>query len=124
MQIPILKQGEYLVATVQAAFTDADLRQFQTDIVVQVGKHRSRGVIIDVSAMDVVDSFGTRVLQSVAHMVQLRGAHAVIVGIQPDVAFSMVQLGLRFEGVATLLDLEDGLAFLHRQMKEGSRHGP
>jgi rsbT antagonist protein RsbS len=72
--------------------------------------------------MDVMDSFATRTLRSIAHMVRLRGAEPVIVGIQPDVAFSMVQLGLSLKDVATRLDLEEGLAFLGRRLKGGGGH--
>lgn len=123
MQVPILKQGDYLIASIQAALTDADLQQLQDDLVKRVGLARSRGVIVDVTALDVLDSYACRTLSSVAHMTRLRGAQTVIVGIQPDVAFAMVQMGLRLEGVATTLDLEAGLAWLTRQGKEGRRHG-
>jgi rsbT antagonist protein RsbS len=84
-----------------------------------VGQFRSRGVIIDVTVLDVIDSFATRTLRGVAHMLKLRGADTVIVGIQPDVAFAMVQLGLTLEGVGTALDLEEGLAFLNAKAKRG-----
>ena len=117
MQVPILKQGQYLIATIQSALSDADLVQLRDGIVTQVGKLRSRGVIIDVTALDVMDSFATRTLRDIAQMIRLRGAETVIVGIQPEVAFSLVQLGLNLAGVATALDLEEGLAFLDRQIK-------
>ena len=120
MQVPILKQGQYLIATIQSALSDADLVQLRDGIVLQVGRLRSRGVIIDVTALDVIDSFATRTLRDIAQMVRLRGAETVIVGIQPEVAFALVQLGLNLVGVATALDLEEGLAFLDRQSK-GSR---
>ena len=74
----------------------------------------SRGVIVDVTALDVMDSFAVRTLRDISHMARLRGAETVIVGIQPEVAFAMVQLGLTLKGVATALDLEEGLAFLDR----------
>jgi len=115
MQVPILKQGAYLIATVQSALTDEDLRQLRDALVGQVSKVRARGVIVDVTALDVIDSFATRTLRDVAHMIKLRGAETVIVGIQPEVAFSMVKLGLTLEGVATSLDLEEGLAYLNRK---------
>ena len=121
MQVPILKQGDYLIASIQAALTDADLRQLEDDLVRRVSIARSRGVIVDVTALDVLDSFACRTLSGIAHMTRLRGAETVIVGIQPDVAFAMVQMGLRLEGVATTLDLEEGLAWLSRQMREGRR---
>jgi rsbT antagonist protein RsbS len=118
VQVPILKQGQYLIATIQSALSDADLVQLRDAIVLQVGKLRSRGVIIDVTALDVMDSFATRTLRDIAHMIRLRGAETVIVGIQPEVAFSLVQLGTNLAGVATALDFEEGLAFLDRQIKE------
>jgi len=117
VQVPILKQGQYLIATIQSALSDADLVQLRDGIVQQVGKFRSRGVIIDVTALDVMDSFATRTLRDIAQMIRLRGAETVIVGIQPEVAFSLVQLGTNLVGVATALDLEEGLAFLDRQTK-------
>ena len=82
----------------------------------QVGRFRSRGIIVDVTALDVMDSFVSRSLRGIAHMTRLRGAETVIVGIQPEVAFAMVQLGMNFEDVHTALDLEEGLAFLQQQL--------
>ena len=117
MEVPILKQHHYLIATIQAALTDADLLHLRDALVQQVGKFRSRGVIVDVTALDVLDSFASRTLQELAHMIRLRGADTVIVGIQPEVAFSMIQLGLNLQGVATALDLEEGLTFLDKQRK-------
>ena len=119
MHVPILKQGGYLIATIQSVLSDADLLQLRDDLADRVGQFRSRGVIIDVTVLDVVDSFATRTLRGVALMLKLRGAETVIVGIQPDVAFAMVQLGLTLEGVGTALDLEEGLAFLDAQAKRG-----
>ncbi len=117
MQVPILKQRDYLIASIQAALTDADLLQLRDALVEQVGTYRSRGVIVDVTALDVMDSFAVRTMRDLAQMIRLRGADTVIVGIQPDVAFAMVQLGLTLEGVSTALDLEQGLAFLDRRVK-------
>src|SRR5438094_3455725 len=115
MRVPILKQRDYLIATIQSALSDDDLMQLRDDMSERVGQYRSRGVIIDVTALDVIDSFATRTLRTIAHMLKLRGAETVIVGIQPDVAFTMVQLGLTLEGIGTALDLEEGLAFLDQQ---------
>ena len=123
MQVPILKQGAYLIASIQAALTDDDLRQLQDDLVKRVSIARSRGVIVDVTVLDVLDSFACRTLSGIAHMTRLRGAETVIVGIQPDVAFAMVQMGLRLEGVATTLDLEEGLAWLSVQTRERRGRG-
>jgi rsbT antagonist protein RsbS len=115
--VPILKQGQYLIASVQAALRDADLIRLRDALTEQVGTYRSRGVIVDVTALDVLDSFACRTLSDIASMIRLRGAQTVIVGIQPEVAFSMVQLGLKLEGVATALDLEEGLEYMNRRTK-------
>ena len=86
-------------------------------LVVSVSKHRARGVILDLTALDVLDSFSTRTLRDLAHMIRLRGAEMVIVGIQPEVAFAMAQFGLTLEGISTTLDLEEGLAYLDGSTK-------
>jgi rsbT antagonist protein RsbS len=117
VEVPILKQGPYLIASIQSAVADKDLVQLRDALVEKVGKFRSRGVIVDVTVLDVMDSFATRILRDLAHMIRLRGAETVIVGIQPEVAFAMVQLGLSLEGVGTALDLEEGLAFLNQTDK-------
>src|SRR5262245_42045263 len=119
MHVPVLKQGDCLIASIQSVLSDSDLLQLRDDLAGRVGQFRSRGVIIDVTVLDVIDSFATRTLRGVAHMLKLRGADTVIVGIQPDVAFAMVQLGLTLEGVGTALDLEEGLAFLNAKAKHG-----
>jgi rsbT antagonist protein RsbS len=123
MHVPVLKQGQYLIASVQAALSDEDLLQLRDDLSDRVGQFRSRGVIIDVTVLDVIDSFATRTLRAIAHMLKLRGAETVIVGIQPDVAFAMVQLGLTLEGVGAALDLEEGLAFLNGSSKRLAKNG-
>jgi len=121
--VPILKQGPFLIASIQSALTDTDLVQLRDALVGQVGKYRSRGVIVDVTALDVLDSFASRTLRDLAHMVRLRGAETVIVGIQPEVAFTMVQLGLTLEGVATALDLEEGLFYLDQKLSSTQQEG-
>lgn len=120
--VPILKQGDYLIASVQSILSDEDLIQLRDDLAAKVGKFRTKAVIIDVTVMDVIDSFATRMLRAIAHMLKLRGADTVIVGIQPEVAFAMVQLGLTLEGVGTALDLEEGLAFLGTHSKRSIKH--
>ena len=110
--VSILRQGSYLIASIHTALDDSQMVRFQRDLVDQIGRHRSRGVIIDVAALDVMDSFGSHTLRNIAEMARLRGARTVIVGIQPDVAFAMVQLGMGTGSVHTALDLEEGLAYL------------
>jgi len=119
--VPILKQGPYLIATIQSALTDTDLVQLRDALVGKVGSYRSRGVIVDVTALDVLDSFASRTLRDLAHMIRLRGAETVIVGIQPEVAFTMVRLGLTLEGVATALDLEEGLFYLNEKLSSSQQ---
>src|SRR5262252_9682193 len=119
MRVPILKQGEYLIASIQSALTDQDLMQLRDDLAEQAGRFRSRGIIVDVTALDVMDSFACRTLRSLAYILRLRGAQTAIVGIQPEVAFAMVQLGLALGGVQTALDLEEGLILL----KQGTPRG-
>ena len=118
MPVPILKQGTILIATVQAALTDSETEQLRHDLMERVGRYRAHGIIVDVTAIDVMDSFAARSLQTIAHMTRLRGADTVIVGLQPEVAFAMVQLGLAFADMHTALDLEEGLALLTRQLDQ------
>lgn len=122
MPVPILKQGDILIASIQTALTDQDLIQLRDELADRIGRFRARGVIVDVTALDVLDSFGTRTIRGIAHTARLRGARTVVVGIQPDVAFAMVQLGLTLEGIATRLDLEEGLELLSPDTHEGGRH--
>jgi len=112
MPVPILKQGEMLIASMQSNLSDQDLMQLRDEIGEKVGRFKSRGVVLDVSIVDVLDSFATRTLQSIAATARLRGAETVIVGIQPDVAVAMVQLGLTLDGVLTALDFEEGMELL------------
>jgi rsbT antagonist protein RsbS len=124
MAVPILKQSLYLIATIQSALSDADLINLRDSLTEQVGRFRSRGVIVDVTALDVLDSFASRTLRDIAYMVRLRGAETVIVGIQPEVAIAMVQLGITLEDVATALDLEEGLAYLDKKKLKSGRDKP
>jgi rsbT antagonist protein RsbS len=112
--VSILRQGDTLVASVNGALDDSEMHRFQVDLVQQIGEYRARGVIIDVAALDVLDSFGSRTLRGIAEMARLRGAVTVVVGIQPDVAYAMVRLGMDMGSIATALDLEEGLAHLAR----------
>ncbi len=104
MEVPILKQGQYLIASIQSALTDADLSQLREALIERVGRFRARGVIVDVTALDVMDSFAVRTLRDIAHMARLRGA-------------------LTLKGVATALDLEEGLAFLDGVARERVERG-
>ncbi|MBW0012725.1 STAS domain-containing protein [Mycobacterium sp.] len=119
MPVPILKQGAILIASVQSALTDSDAERLRYDLMERVSRFRAQGIIVDVTAIDVMDSFAARSLRTIAHMTRLRGADTVIVGLQPEVAFAMVQLGLAFDDMNTALDLEEGLALLNRERAAG-----
>ncbi|MBA2455262.1 MAG: STAS domain-containing protein [Nocardioidaceae bacterium] len=114
--VSILRQGHYLIASIHTALDDSQMIRFQQDLIEQIGHHRSRGVIIDVAALDVLDSFGSLSLRNIAEMARLRGALTVIVGVQPDVAFAMVELGMGTGSVHTALDLEEGLVYLESRV--------
>jgi len=107
--VSILRPGSYLIASIHTALNDSELMRFQRDLIDQVGRHRARGVIIDVAAVDVLDSFASLTLRTIVRTAALRGATIVIVGINPEVAFAMVQLGMRMESVHTAMDLDEGL---------------
>jgi rsbT antagonist protein RsbS len=119
--VSIMRQGNYLIASVHTALDDSQMVRFQKDLIEKIGECRSRGVIIDVAALDVLDSFGSRTLRDIGEMARLRGAVTVIVGIQPDVAYAMVALGMTPGSVHTVLDLEEGLEYLDQRI--GGRSG-
>jgi rsbT antagonist protein RsbS len=113
--VSIMRQGSTLIASVHTALDDTELVRFEHDLIAQIGEHRSPGVIIDVAALDVIDSFAALTLRRIAEMARLRGALTVLVGIQPEVAFAMVQLGMGTGNVPTALDLDEGLIMLAEQ---------
>ena len=121
--VSILRQGAYLIASIHTALDDSQMVRFQEDLIDQIGQHRSRGVIIDVAALDVMDSFGSKTLRNIGEMARLRGATTVIVGIQPDVAFAMVNLGMGTGSMRTALDLEAGLDCLASSGQRALRAG-
>jgi rsbT antagonist protein RsbS len=110
--VSILRQGPYLIASIHTALDDGQLLRFQHELVDRIGRDRAYGIVIDVAALDVLDSFGARTLRNLAESAKLRGARTVVVGINPEVAFAMVQLGMGLDSVDTALDLEEGLAVL------------
>ncbi|RZI44663.1 STAS domain-containing protein [Herbaspirillum sp. HC18] len=112
MAVPILKQEDYLIASIQDELSDAELVALRDQLVSKVRQYRSRAVLIDVTVLELMDSFAARTLRAIAHMTRLLGAETVVAGIQPDVALSMVQLGLTLDGIVVAMDLEDGLSIL------------
>jgi len=114
MLVAILKQGDYLIASIQFDLTDAQVLALRDDLSDRIGRSRARGLIIDVAQLDVIDSFVARSLGSIAITARLRGAETVIVGIEPDVAIAMVQFDLDLEPLRTALDLDEALSLLDR----------
>tara|TARA_X000000950_G_C13375102_1_gene441988 strand:- start:105 stop:458 length:354 start_codon:yes stop_codon:yes gene_type:complete len=112
VNVPILRQGSTLIASIQEDLSDGDILNLQNRILDDVIKCRARSVIVDVSSIGILDSFGTKTLTEIAYSVRLRGAQMVIVGIQPEVALSMVLLGLTLHDIPTALDLDHGLALI------------
>ena len=110
--VSILSQAAYLIVSIHTALDDSQLVRFQHDLMDQIGRRRARGVIVDVAALDVIDSFATHTLRTLGAAARLRGARTVVVGIRPSVALAMVTWGLTLEPVHTALDLEEGVALL------------
>jgi rsbT antagonist protein RsbS len=120
MSVAILRQHDYLIASIQSDLTDSEILAFRDDLADRVGECRARGVIVDVTALDVIDSFVARSLRSLAMTARLRGAETVIVGIQPDVAIAMAHFDLNLAPLRTALDLDEALGILDRLRTEAS----
>jgi rsbT antagonist protein RsbS len=114
MSVAILRQGDYLIASIRSDLSDRQLVDFRDDLTERVGTNRIRGIVVDVGALDVVDSFVARSLRSIAQTARLRGAETVIVGIQPEVAIAMVHFDLNLEPLRAVLDLDEAVALLDR----------
>lgn len=112
MSVAIMRQGEYLIASILSDLSDTKVLQLRDELAVRIGRERVRGVVVDVSALDVIDSFFARSLRSVALTARLRGAETVVVGIQPDVAIAMVHFRIDLRPLRAALDLDEGLAVL------------
>jgi rsbT antagonist protein RsbS len=120
VSVAILHQGEYLIASIQSDLSDHEVLALRDDLATRVGELRARGLIVDVGALDVIDSFVARALRSIADTARLRGAQTVIVGIQPDVAIAMVHFRLNLEPLRAALDLDEAVRILDRLVKKGS----
>ena len=111
--VSILSQASYLIVSVHTALDDSQLLRLRLDLLEQVERRRAQGIIIDVAALDVLDSFASFTLEQVARAARLKGAETVVVGITPEVAMAMVQLSLQLDFLRTALDLEEGLEVLN-----------
>jgi rsbT antagonist protein RsbS len=123
VSVAVLRQGDYLIASIQSDLSDSQVLALRDDLAERVGRHRARGVIVDVGALDVIDSFFARSLGSIALTARLRGAETVIVGIQPDVAVALVQFQLDLEPLHAVLDLDEALAVLDRRTQGDGEDG-
>ncbi len=123
MSVAILHQGDYLIASIQFDLTDGQVLELRDNLSDRIGRSRARGLIIDVAALDVIDSFVARSLGSIAITARLRGAETVIVGIEPDVAIAMVQFDLDLEPLRTALDLDEALSLLDRLTQRDGEDG-
>ena len=113
-RIPILKMGPYLLVTIQVDMHDELALALQDDLTNRITKARAKGVLIDISSLDVVDSFIGRMISNISAMARILDAKTVVVGMLPSVAITLVELGLNLEGVLTALNVEKGMALLQR----------
>ena len=111
-RIPILKMGEFLLVTIQVDLHDRLVMQLQDDLTEKITRHASRGVLIDISALEMVDSFMGRMIANIAAMASILDAETVVTGMQPAVAITLVELGLSLEGERTALSVERGMDHL------------
>ena len=117
-KIPILKMGNILLVTIQVDLYDKLALNLESDLINMVSKHNSRGVLIDISAVTIVDSFMGRILGNIAQMSKIMDAETIVVGMQPAVAITLVELGLPLKGVNTALNVEKGMDLLHQRVDD------
>ncbi|MFZ0090479.1 MAG: STAS domain-containing protein [Solirubrobacteraceae bacterium] len=123
MPVAILRQGNYLIASIQSDLSDREVIELRNELANLVGQHRLRGIVIDVAALDVIDSFVTRALSTIVSTAKLRGAETVIVGIHPDVAIAMVQFRLNLKPLRVALDLDAATALLDQLIGGDAKDG-
>jgi rsbT antagonist protein RsbS len=114
MSVAFLRQGPYLIASIQSDLSDREVMGLRQELAERIGRYRSRGIVIDVAALEVIDSFVARALSAIVLTAKLRGAETVIVGIHPDVAIAMVQFRLNLQPLRVVLDLDEATALLDR----------
>jgi rsbT antagonist protein RsbS len=123
MSVAILRQGDYLIASIQSDLSDSEVLELRGELAELVGRYRARGIVVDVAALDVIDSFVARSLRAIVLTARLRGAETVIVGIQPDVAIAMVQFRLNLEPLRVALDLDAAISLLDRLTRGDAEDG-
>nr|WP_213880884.1 STAS domain-containing protein [Pseudomonas sp. dw_358] len=117
-RIPILKMGKYLLLTIQVDMHDQLALDLQEDLTQQIVRHNAKGVLIDISSLEIVDSFIGRMLSHIANVSRILDARVIVVGMQPAVAITLVELGLSLEGIATALNVEKGMRWLENNVTE------
>jgi rsbT antagonist protein RsbS len=122
-RIPILQMGEFLLVSIQIDMHDQMALQLQDDLTARIEKTGARGVLIDISALELVDSFVGRMIADISVMSRLMNAQTVLVGMQPAVAITLVELGLTLSGVKTALNIERGMQWLNTVSEEGTDAG-
>ena len=115
-RIPILQMGKFLLVTIQVDLYDRLALNLESDLVQMVSKTGARGVLIDISALSIVDSFMGRIIGNIGSMSKIMDAETVVVGMQPAVAITLIELGLELRGVSTALNVEKGMALLHHKI--------
>jgi len=118
MIIPILRLKDILLTSIQVDLTDQEALEFQSDVLEMVSRTEAQGIVIDITALDVVDSYMARVLNETAQMVRILGAEVVLCGMQPMVALTLIEMGRELIGVETALNLDQGLEKLQRLIRE------
>ena len=116
-RLPILKMGKILLVTIQVDMHDQLALALQDDLTARVVRDQAQGVLIDISTLDIVDSFIGRMLGNIAAMARILDAETVVVGMQPSVAITLVELGLSLPGIQTALNIDRGMELLHSTMK-------
>jgi rsbT antagonist protein RsbS len=119
VSVAILRQGDYLIASVRSDLSDGEVIELRNALAERVRAERTRGIIIDVSVLDVIDSFVARALRAIAETARLRGAETVVAGIRPDVAIAMVHFNLDLAPLRAALDLGEALELLNLLAAEG-----
>lgn len=120
-RIPILKMGDFLLVTIQVDLYDQLAENLESDLINTINKHSSKGVLIDISAVSIIDSFMGRILGNIAVMSKIMDAQTVVVGMQPAVAITLVELGLSLNGVISALNVEKGMDLIRAKMYNGDK---
>lgn len=122
-KIPILRMGEFLLCTIQVDMHDQLALQLQDDLTREIERHSAKGVLIDISALEMVDSFIGRMISDISGMARILDAHTVVVGMRPAVAITLVELGLSLPSVSTALNVERGMELLRKSLINGHGDG-